>query len=848
MRLIVSHEQPDFDALASLALAKVLFPGSQATVQGGIGPNQQAFLKLYRDVLDLLESEEIDLASVTELIVVDTADRSRIKPFDELIGRVPVTLYDHHPLPDDPIPAGRGITERVGATATLLTRELAATSTAIPAAIASLGLLGIHEDTGNLSYDMTTPDDYRAGAYLLANGGNLSLARRFAHETLGEEQLDFRAVLHANARTASVAGRQVVVAAFSYPNYVSGVSGLVSDLLEIHGSEAALVAVEMDGKTLVFARSNERFDSASALAEAIEGAGHPGAAFGKTDLDPDQAVHAVLESLARHAAPLVTAEEIMTRSVKTIRDHATVAETQAELLKHGHNGMPVMDQHGTVVGIVSRRDIDRALRHGLGRSRVSGFMSRAVVTASKDTSVAELEELVLSHNIGRIPIVAGNEQGASDLVGIVTRADLIAARHRPDSEPGEVSELLARLPPRVQEILAVTQELAGGARLYLVGGTVRDLIIGAGSKDLDVVVEGDTAERLAARLQQRLGGTLSSHVDFGTSTLALEDGPTVDVATAREEVYAHPGALPAVTPSSLRQDLARRDFTINAMALRLQPEPRILVDPFGGRRDLERKLLRVLHPLSFVEDPTRVLRGARLAGRLAFDFEPDTATKASAALAEGVAERVSSSRLRAELELTLAEQRVAPALVVLDELGALDSMFGLTLAKDHELTRLDGLALVTALDEVRRTNLVPDEAYLLALLVTSSVAEAHIERFNWPRRLLQSWERLRRLLADPAAVGDDELEALSDAERQLLSVASTELSGRLVRLREIPTRRRLRGRDVVALGLPEGPAVGEILTEVARSRAAGTTDSFEDELALARRLVDRKRTPQGSPE
>src|SRR5690606_30752561 len=194
---------------------------SQATVQGGIGAAQTAFLRLYRDVLDLLEAEDIALNHVSDLVVVDTADPARIRPFDALVGTVPVTLYDHHPLPDDAIPAGRGLTERVGATATLLTRELAASSTPIPPAVASLGLLGIHEDTGNLSYDMTTPDDYRAAAYLLANGANLQLVRRFAHDTLGDEQIAFRSAIHAHSRIVEVAGRRVVLAVFAYPTYVS---------------------------------------------------------------------------------------------------------------------------------------------------------------------------------------------------------------------------------------------------------------------------------------------------------------------------------------------------------------------------------------------------------------------------------------------------------------------------------------------------------------------------------------------------------------------------------------------------------------------------------------------------
>src|SRR5690606_14238253 len=289
MRLIVTHEQPDFDAVASLALAKVLFPGSQATVQGATSRSMQEFLTLYRDVLDLLDEDEIDLDEIAELVVVDTADPSRIRPFDQLLGRVPVTLYDHHPLPRVPVPAGRGIVETVGATATLLTRELAAVKTPIPAEVASLGLLGIHEDTGNLSYDGTTPDDYRAAAYLLAQGGNLQLVRRFARDVLTPEQLDFRTHLHREAVVREVAGRAVLVAAFEHPTYVPGVSGLVSELLDMHGADAAIVAVGMEGRTLVFARSNERFDSAAALADAVGGSGHPGAAYGKTDIPPEEA-------------------------------------------------------------------------------------------------------------------------------------------------------------------------------------------------------------------------------------------------------------------------------------------------------------------------------------------------------------------------------------------------------------------------------------------------------------------------------------------------------------------------------------------------------------------------------
>ncbi len=842
MRLIVTHEQPDFDALASLALAQVLFPGSRATVQGAIGKAMASFLSLYRDVLELLDDSEVDVDAVTELVVVDTADPTRIKPYDVLVGHVPVTLYDHHPLPESPIPAARGIVERVGATATLLTRELAATATPVPPAVASLGLLGIHEDTGNLSYVGTTPADYRAAAYLLAQGGSLQLVRRFAHDVLTPEQLAFRDRLHDEAAIAVVAGRPVVVAAFENPDYVPGVSGLVSELLDVHGADAALVTAGMGGRTLVFARSNERFDSAAALGEAVGGSGHPGAAYGKTDLSPRAAAERVLAALARHAAPVLTAREVMSAPVRTVPEHVSVAEAQAHLLVHGHNGMPVVDAAGRVVGVVSRRDIDRALRHDLGESRVSGFMSRAVVSAPPGATIPELEALVLSHNVGRVPIV---DEGR--LVGIVTRADLIQARHRRD-DTDEAQALLTRLPPRARAVVETAKELSGDHPLYLVGGTVRDLMLGAGSKDVDLVVEGGNVEAFGTALQRRLGGSLACHLDFGTCTLSLPDGLVVDLATAREETYARPGALPDVSPSSLKQDLARRDFTINALALRLKPTPVAVLDPYQGRADLERRQLRVLHPLSLVEDPTRILRGARLAGRLAFEFSGDTAAKARAVVAEGLGAGVSRSRLRAELELTFAEQRVTPPLEVMERLGVLEPFFGLELASAREA--------LEALDDARAKGDVPDEAYLLALLVSQSdeAAIRHVEAFNWPRRVLAARDRLVRLLGHdpsaPVAAADSELEQLSPAEGAVVMARGGALAEQLVRVMEEPPRRRLRGRDVVALGLPEGPAVGRVLADVERARARRQTDSFEEELELARRLVDELRRPErpGVPE
>lgn len=872
MRLIVTHEQPDFDALASLALAKLLFPGSVATTQGSLSRQIRAFLSLYRDELDLVPHDTIDLDKVTELVVVDTADPGRIKPFDQLLGRVPVTVYDHHPTPSNAIKAARGIVEQLGATATLLTRELHATSVKIPPPVATLALLGIHEDSGNLTFDLTTPDDYRAAAHLLASGANLGLVRRYAHDHLGADQVAFREALLQHAGTTEVAGRQVVTAAFTYPEYVPAVSGLVNDLLDLYAVDAAVAAVGMEGSTLVFARSNERFDCAAALAESIGGGGHAGAAFGKSDEEPEPTLAKVLTALSRHAAPTIRAQDLMSTPVKSLPQSATVSDAVEKLLLFGHNGMPVVDGAGRVVGVVSRRDLDRALRHGLGSSRVTGFMSRTVVSAPSTATLAELEGLVLDNNIGRIPIVDDGR-----LVGIVTRTDIIGARHRRQHDD-HARQLLERLPPSVREVLEHAGLLAESAALYLVGGTVRDLLLGAGAKDIDLVVVGNAAG-LGTKLQAALGGTLSAHVEFGTATLVLPSGLELDIASAREETYARPGALPDVVPSSIHKDMSRRDFTVNAMALRLNPAPPELLDPFHGMADLNARQLRVLHPLSFVEDPTRILRGARLAGRLGFEFEADTAERARAVLAQqrnaatqpstdgasGEASgpptgpgpdtpfHVSNSRARAELELAFEEPRVAPVLQVMADLGALEAAFGLR----AEGGPFDALELARELDALGQETPLPPESYLLALLlgVDEAAAERHVERFNWPRRHLQTRARLLVILGtEPrsqgrrgGAIRDEDLEALDVPARYVLRAAEPTLTGRLDRLERQPQPRRLRGSDVVALGLLPGPPIGRVLDEVAEARADGRVRTFAQELELAKKLVAQLQK-SGKPE
>jgi len=843
MRLVITHEQPDFDALASVALATVLYPGAVGAVGGQLEANLEEWLRLYRDQVALVTTESVDLATVQALVVVDTAERARVGRFAPLLERVPVTVFDHHPQPSDPIISVSGLREEVGATVTLLCRRLMAEGVRVPAPIASLALLGLHEDTGDLTFDHVTSDDHRTAAYLLECGGQLDVVRRFRSGGIPAPLEAAREQLLRDAEVVAVEGRRVAIGTIPAGRYVHGVSALAGDLLRETEADAAVVLAPMDGKTLLFARAEAHIDVACALQRAFAGGGHARAAFARSPLAPPAARDALLAALPACVTPPRLARDIMSQPVVTIAAEARIAEARELLALHRHNGVPVRDAQGALVGVISRRDIDHALRHDLGDAAVSGFMTRPAITAPPDANLPALERLILEHDIGRVPIVAGDA-----LMGIVTRSDLVRARHPAASPRAPAERVLAGLPEGARTVVQELVALAQGARLYLVGGSVRDGLLGVGTSDLDFVVEGMRAAELAPALQARLGGSLALHPSFGTATVTLANGLVVDITGARSEAYPFPGALPSVREGNLLADLARRDYSLNAIALRLRPEPHELIDPFAGVADLAARQLRVLHPLSFVEDPTRLVRGARLAGRLGLRFAADSVAKAQAALQPRVVANVSGQRLRAELELTLREHRVAPALQHLDDLGALEGLYGLSLPA-AAITELDA----TWAEDARRDRAAPLEpdpqAYLLVLLAhTSDVGAGRaLLRFHWPQRLGQLRERIRAAHAQSGPLTHAQLEALDSSGRRALAALSPTHRDAIRAFEHAAPEPRLRGRDVVSLGLAPGPAVGRVLAEVDEARALGQVRGFAAELAFARTLVAALHAPESEP-
>lgn len=840
MRLIVTHEYPDLDAIASLALARLLYPASYTTVQGTISPNIKEVMALYRDELRHINLDQIDPAEVTELIVVDTADARRIKPFDQVLQRLTAVVYDHHPAPQHPIPSHRGITEPVGACATLLVRELRQLGIDIPPPIASLALVGIHADTGNFTFDLTHAADHDAAQFLLTQGADLQLVRRLSAQPLSKQQQQFRAAIEQHIERHEINGKHVVIAAFTYGTYVTDAAVVVANVRTAYAADAIVVAVRMeDEKTFIIARSNTHFDSAAALQEVSDAGGHAGASFGISLEAPETLAAPLLEAFKKHASEELTAADIMTTPVRTITASTTIRAAANILDEASHNGLPVVAEDSTeLVGIISRRDLDRATRHGMGEKPVSSVMAREIITAAPTHTLPELEKLVVQHNVGRLPVIHNGS-----LVGIVTRSDLLAAHHTHHSG-SEGEALLARLPSVPREFLQLARKyVKTGAALYLVGGVVRDLILGRSSFDIDLVSVGEDAASLARRIRQHTGGEVIEHDQFGTCTLVLPSGLDIDIATARSEHYVHPGSLPAVRRGSLRQDLARRDFTMNALAIRISPVPAEIIDLFNGREDLRKGMLRTLHPLSFIEDPTRILRGVRLKARLSFSFGAAALRQIREAAVPEYINTVSAPRLRHELELMLAESSASRTLKELYELELMEPFYSLQLVQPDAVW-----AALSRLDSFRKSRDIPPVAHLYALWFGTREGNEtelparllpHVQRFDWPVKLRSEFVRVLSYMdaAKTRLILDSEFETLSPAALEFIRAVHGDLAEQLAALEQRPPRRTVRGQDLLELGLEPGPHIGKILTKIAEERTAGNVRTFEAELDLAKQLA-----------
>jgi len=867
LEVILTHESADFDAVASLLGASKLFPGAVPILPHRVNRNCADFVALYGSEVPLVAVSERPQGRIGRAILVDTQSFNMLKGMSKNLR---VDIIDHHALDRELPPDWHFTGVKLGAITTLLVEAISARSLHLNDIEATLLLLGIYEDTGSLSYESTTPRDVRAAAWLMERGARLAVANKFLHHPLTPAQRALYEQLVTNSQGHEILGHHIVIASAVAATYTEEISTLAHRLREVLEPAALFLLVDLGGHIQLVARSTTDEIDVSQVAAHFGGGGHTRAAAALIDKSSLDATHSELLGLLPELVhPSTTVAQMMSRGVQILDPDMTIALAAQRMRRTGHEGYPIVDD-GQVIGLLTRRDVDRALQFKMDNAPARQVMHVGSITVSPQDSIERLRNVMIQSGWGQIPVVENGQ-----VIGVVTRTDLISLWGAPQQAPyrQEIPVLLrSALSPSVLVLVRRISEQAQGMGVipHFVGGLVRDLLLDEPIVDIDLVIEGD-AIALARRVAAQMGGRIRAHRQFGTAKwllssdvwekLALSTAQhilpkSIDFVTARTEFYRHPTALPEVESSSIRPDLQRRDFTINTLAIRLDPKHwGELLDYFGGETDLRNGIIRVLHSLSFVDDPTRILRAARLEARLGFHLDPHSEGLIANALP--LLDRVSGPRLRHELELIFQEPQPELALSRLDEWGVLSRIHNGLRCDDWLQSKF--VALRGSLDrgswELKASSDFFLYLGLLAYRMSRKQVDIFVRRLQISRRdtaILQLSVDLKDSLSDltqaesPSTVYDL-LKPYPASVLALTWVANNdnEIRNVLIRFQTKwrPVRSILGGKDLVEMGLEPGPLFGRLLESLRAARLDGRVITRQDEEELIRNLLKLEGRP-----
>lgn len=670
MEVITTHINADFDALASMLAAKKLYPEAVLVFSGSQEKGiRDFFVESTIYVFEIERLKNIDLENVHRLILVDTRQVSRIGKFAEIVSRpnLDIHIYDHHPRSSDDISGSHEVIKEVGSASTILTQILREQNIEITPDEATIMALGIYEDTGSLTFSSTTVDDYSAAGYLLSRGADLNVVSDMIVKEFTAEDISLLNDLIQSATTHTINGVDVVITRASTAKYIESFAVLVHKLKDIKNINILFALARMEDRVHLVSRSRVDDVNAGEIASEFGGGGHSTAASATIkDLTLIQAEEKLLSILRNKIGAQRDAKDIMAFPVKVIESTESLQEAGKLSTRYNINVLPVV-KGDKLIGLISRQIIEKASFHGLQDLPTEEYMSTDFSVVSPDTSFSDVQKIIIGNNQRFLPVV---ENGR--IVGSISRTDLmqIDVFKKPSNldslnddphftRKKSVTKLIKeRLDKKTTKILEALGKKAEDLHynVYLVGGVVRDIILRRENFDIDIVIEGDGIE-LARQFSKDYSCKVKSHKKFGTATLAFTDGFTIDMATARLEHYESPAALPTVELSSIKQDLYRRDFTMNTLAIRLNPTRfGELIDFFGAQRDIKEKVIRVIHNLSFVEDPTRIFRAIRFEQRFGFRIGKHTANLIKNAVKMNFLDQLDGYRFFSELILIFQEE------------------------------------------------------------------------------------------------------------------------------------------------------------------------------------------------
>lgn len=874
LTVITTHLNADFDALASMLAAQKLYPDARVVFPGSQEKNlRNFFIKSMVYLYNIIDIKDIDPNRIDTLVLVDTRQPGRIGQLASILEKpnLKIHIYDHHPDMTDDIRGHHEVIRKTGATVTILADILSEKGIEITPDEATIFCLGIYEDTGSFTFNTTTQEDFNIAALLLSKGANLNTVSDLIAREMSAQQLEILNEMFQGLTHYQVNGVEIVITTVTTTHYIPDFAFLVHKMIKIDNFDAIFALGCMGNKIYVVARSRIPEVDAGNIMKAIGGGGHAAAAAATIkDLTLTQAEHLLVKVLFENVHSRQHARDLMSYPPITVDADVRCETAKNALTRYNINALIVtekQDGQRNLAGYITRQVIEKALYHSLGDVPVKEYMSSEMVHVKPEADLLEVQDKIIEHKQRILPVV--DDTG---IVGVITRTNLLntlvrrgqnaKSRFRdPLQEPipartrhiGKFmrERLSNRLLDMLKDIGRVADDI--GVNVFVVGGFVRDLFLYRPNEDIDIVIEGDGIA-FAKRYARQANARIHAYAKFGTAVIIYPDGFKIDVASARLEYYQFPAALPIVEMGSIKLDLFRRDFTVNTLSIQLNPERfGLLVDFFSAQKDIKEKAIRVLHNLSFVEDPTRVFRAIRFEQRFGFSIGKLTASLIENAVRMDFFKRLSGRRVFSELRLILEEENPTRAVVRLHDYKLLRVIHpSIRLNKDL-IARLNSVKKVVSWYDLLflEEPLMKWVVYFLALIqrCDRKTSVNVCARFELPpryrkifsehryeaERCLHGLERklpvknstlYKRLIGFKTELI---LYMMADTRQETVKRA---ISNFFTRLRNVSPV--IGGKDLKKIGFSPGPIYREVLQAVLEAKLDGRLKTRKDELDFAR--------------
>ncbi len=829
-------------------------------------------------LFNMVDIKKIDKSRIGRLVIVDTKQKNRIGELGDLVGRrdIEIHIYDHHPPLGTDIKPDFEANRPTGANVTLLTEMIRDQGIDISPEEATIMCLGIYEDTGAFMFSSTTENDFVAAGFLLSRGASLATVANFISKEMDPRQIRLLTDMIDSVKQYLINGVDIAVTSVTCDEYIHDFAFLVQKMVKIENFNAIFAIALMKNKIYITARSRILEVDVGEIIREMGGGGHSYAAAATIrDKTLAQTEQQLIEILHQHVKFRQGARDIMSSPPITAEPGVSCGAARQLLTRYNVNALLVADQENgedRLLGYITRPVIEKALYHDLDEIPIREYMTSEFATVGPEANISEIQEKIIENKQRVLPVMENRH-----IIGVITRTDLLntlvqESQNRQLQAPDPLEEstgprrknmvgfMNERLPDRIiailKEIGSAAEEM--GVSAYVVGGFVRDMFLYRENEDIDIVIEGNGIA-FAREFARRSGARINAYAKFGTAVIIFPDDFKIDVASARMEYYKFPAALPTVEMSSIKLDLFRRDFTVNTLAIALNPNSfGQLIDFFGGQRDIKEKAIRILHNLSFVEDPTRVFRAIKFEQRFGFTIGKLTSGLIENAVKMDFFKRLSGRRVFSELCQILKEENPTPALIRLNEydlLQVIDPSISLT---SKLIDHFDATRKVLSWYELLFTEETCMKwlVYFLVLMHHSiqDKTEEICLRFELaPKyRKICIQERIaaedclnrlhRKLPEQKSGLYHQLKEFKIELVLYMMAISGQQkiiraISHYVTDLRKI--RLSVSGRNLKEMGIPASPVYGKILSEVLDAKVNGEAKNPREEMEYLRKAAAR---------